>query len=83
MRHFDNNIIKNLLPYDGEVNYYGKILKQKEAQKYFDCMLNTIQWKHDEAIILGKLIITKKRLPGMAMMVSRKDRKGAKPQRRQ
>lgn len=62
MKLFDDNIIKNLLPYDGEVNYYGKILKQKEAQEYFDSMLNTIQWKHDEAIIFGKLIITKRKV---------------------
>ena len=62
MKLFDDNIIKNLLPYDGEVNYYGKFLKQKEVQEYFDCMLNTIQWKHDEAIILGKLIITKRKV---------------------
>ena len=51
----------NLLPHDGTVNYYGYILKQKDADFYFDTLLNTIQWKNDEAIILGKHIITKRK----------------------
>ena len=51
----------NLLPKDGVVNYYGKILGQKEAGLYFDKLMNTIEWKNDEAIIYGKHIITKRK----------------------
>ncbi len=58
---FSDGTISNLLPYDGEVVYYGKILKQKEAQDYLDCLLKTIEWKNDEAMIFGKLIITKRK----------------------
>lgn len=53
---------KNLLPKDGIVNYYGKLLTNQEANRYFDCLINTIEWKNDQAIIYGKLIITKRKV---------------------
>ncbi len=56
----DENI--NYLPYDGTVNYYGKLFSKKEADHFFVCMLNSIEWKHDEAIIFGKHIITKRKV---------------------
>jgi alkylated DNA repair dioxygenase AlkB len=61
---FNNEIdsSKNLLPKDGEVNYYGKLLTNKEASDYFDSLMNTIEWKNDQAIIYGKLIITKRKV---------------------
>ena len=52
----------NLLPFDGEVNYYGKILNPSEADHYLDILLNTIQWKNDEAVIFGRHIITKRKV---------------------
>ncbi len=52
---------QNLLPKDGTVNYYGKIFTKTEADHYLDCLLNNIEWKNDEAFILGKLIITKRK----------------------
>ena len=58
---FNTETTTNLLPYDGVVNYYGKVLKQQEAQYYLDRLLNTIEWKNDEAIIFGKHIITKRK----------------------
>ena len=58
---FSDGLITNLLPYDGVVNYYGKVLNQKEANSYFDRLLNTIEWKNDEAVIFGKHIITKRK----------------------
>ena len=53
---------KNLLPKDGTVNYYGKVLNQKEADHYFERLLNTISWKHDEAKIFGNHFITKRKV---------------------
>ncbi|MCE7054139.1 hypothetical protein LZF95_05595 [Algoriphagus sp. AGSA1] len=50
---------KNLLPKYGPVNYFGKLLSAKEADHYVDCLLNTIAWRNDEAIVVGKKIITK------------------------
>ncbi|MDO9186874.1 MAG: alpha-ketoglutarate-dependent dioxygenase AlkB [Bacteroidia bacterium] len=58
---FNSETIINLLPGDGVVNYYGKILNQERSQYYLDKLLNTIEWKNDEAIIFGKHIITKRK----------------------
>tara|TARA_B110000211_G_scaffold194279_1_gene222382 strand:+ start:377 stop:556 length:180 start_codon:yes stop_codon:yes gene_type:complete len=56
---FNPNPTSSILPFDGEVNYYGKILSQEKAQYYFNQLLNTIDWTNDKAILFGKLIITK------------------------
>jgi len=50
---------KNWLPYDGTVNYYGKLLGHQEANKYLETLLQSIEWRNDEAVIFGKKIITK------------------------
>ena len=52
----------NLLHKDGTAHYYGKILPYREANRYFDLLLQNIQWKNDEANILGKHIITKRKV---------------------
>jgi alkylated DNA repair dioxygenase AlkB len=52
----------NLLPYGGTVNYYGKLLPLQQANDYYDCLMNTIEWKNDEAVIFGKHIITKRKV---------------------
>lgn len=59
---FNNNNETNLLPYDGEVIYYGHILSESEAWHYYDILLNEIAWQNDEAIIFGKRIITKRKV---------------------
>src|SRR5690554_1657333 len=53
---------KNWLPQNGTVNYYGKLLNQKEADYYLNRLLETIEWRNDEAIIFGKKIITKRKV---------------------
>ncbi len=52
----------NLLPKDGTVNYYGKIMTHQQAVDYYNCLLSTIEWKNDEAIIFGKHILTKRKV---------------------
>lgn len=52
----------NLLPYEGTVHYYGALMTQSEAHDYLNKLLETIAWKNDEAIIFGKLIITKRKV---------------------
>lgn len=58
----DIDINKNLLPYEGTVNYFGKLFSQQQANHYFEVLLNTLQWKNDEAFIMGKHIITKRKV---------------------
>ena len=53
---------QNLLPQDGTVNYYGKILKTEEANEMFEILLKSIDWRNDEATIFGKKIITKRKV---------------------
>jgi alkylated DNA repair dioxygenase AlkB len=52
----------NLLPYDGVVNYYGKVFNSSETTHYFEQLMESIAWKNDEAIIFGKKIITKRKV---------------------
>lgn len=51
----------NLLPEGGTVNYYGKILPPHDADHYLNRLLNNIEWKNDEAIVYGKLIVTRRK----------------------
>ncbi|GAA0877919.1 alpha-ketoglutarate-dependent dioxygenase AlkB [Algoriphagus jejuensis] len=53
---------RNLLPYDGEVNYYGKLVTLERADRYLKCLLESIEWRNDEAVIFGKKIITKRKV---------------------
>lgn len=52
----------NRLPYEGTVNYYGKLLPKTHADLYLNNLLETIEWQNDEAIIFGKKIITKRKV---------------------
>lgn len=52
----------NLLPYDGNVNYYGTVFTKSEADYYYKTLLESINWKNDEAILFGKHIITKRKV---------------------
>lgn len=52
----------NLLPFDGTVNYHGKLMPQQQANYYYDCLMDDIEWKNDEAVIFGKHIITKRKV---------------------
>ena len=51
----------NLLPKDGTVLYLGTIMSKQKANHYFEDLLQSIEWKNDEAIIFGKHIITKRK----------------------
>lgn len=52
----------NILPRDGCVYYYGQLISVQDAQYYFDTLMSTIEWRHDEAIIYGKHIVTKRKV---------------------
>lgn len=52
----------NLLPKEGTVNYYGKVFSKAEADFYYHHLLEHVFWENDQAVIFGKLIITKRKV---------------------
>lgn len=52
----------NILPFDGIASYYGKVLSTADASAYFQVLFDEIEWKNDEAMIMGKHIITKRKV---------------------
>lgn len=52
----------NLLPKDGIVYYYGKLLTPEQADFYFCRLFEAIEWKNDEAHVFGKRIVTKRKV---------------------
>jgi len=52
----------NLLPYDGTVQYFGKLMSVQTANYYLDTLLHSVEWKNDEAVIFGKHILTKRKV---------------------
>ncbi len=52
----------NLLPRDGTVNYHGAIMPMDDADRYYEALLREIAWQHDEAVMFGKRIVTKRKV---------------------
>ncbi len=61
MNLFDQDERRNLLPYDGEVIYYGRILTPAVANAYLDELTRSVNWKNDEMVIYGKHFITQRK----------------------
>lgn len=59
---FNTATEQNILPYDGEVIYYGHVVSEDKAKQYHNVLLQEIPWQHDEALIYGKRIITKRKV---------------------
>ncbi|HRH56335.1 MAG TPA: alpha-ketoglutarate-dependent dioxygenase AlkB [Chitinophagales bacterium] len=59
---FSPEPFSNLLPSDGTVIYYGKVLNHDVSINYFDALMHKIEWKNDEAVIFGKHMITKRKV---------------------
>lgn len=57
-----NTAETNLLPYDGEVNYFGSIMNAAKAQFYYEQLFQNINWENDKAVLFGKLIFTKRKV---------------------
>lgn len=62
MNLFETNGNTNLLPMNGTVLYYGKVVNEEKAKDYYETLLHAIEWKNDEAIIYGKHYITKRKV---------------------
>ncbi|WP_191601762.1 alpha-ketoglutarate-dependent dioxygenase AlkB family protein [Marinomonas algicola] len=53
---------ENLLDGENIVKYYGAFLSIEEANTHFERLLHTVNWQHDQAIIMGKHITTKRKI---------------------
>ncbi|GEN72284.1 alpha-ketoglutarate-dependent dioxygenase AlkB family protein [Chryseobacterium lathyri] len=52
----------NILPRDGTVHYYGKVFSKEKSDFFYEYLLSQIPWENDEAMIFGKLILTKRKV---------------------
>jgi alkylated DNA repair dioxygenase AlkB len=50
----------NLLPLDGQLFYTPNCFSKTQSDFYFTKLLNEIPWQHDEVMMFGKKIITKR-----------------------
>jgi alkylated DNA repair dioxygenase AlkB len=56
------NLDLNILPYNGEAYYFGKIYNELESQNTINQFIESIPWKNDEVYIFGKHIITSRKM---------------------
>ncbi len=59
MSLFDTVIQTNLLPGEGTVIYFGKVMPRVTADYYLNTLFQNIEWKNEEAFIAGKHITAK------------------------
>lgn len=52
----------NLLPRDGTVIYHGRVLDDCDAWDYFEALMVTIPWRHDELVMFGKPVVTARKV---------------------
>jgi alkylated DNA repair dioxygenase AlkB len=62
MNLYSNDSTTNLLPFDGIVNYYGRVFSPNDSDSFFDVLRKTIEWRNDEANMFGRHIITKRKV---------------------
>ena len=59
---FGNDPDLNILPFDGEVNYFGQIMSAQECDECLKNLLQNIDWKNDELIVNGRTVVTKRKV---------------------
>jgi len=52
----------NILPYDGEAYYHGMIIPGDQADIFTEKLLESTEWRNDESMMFGKLIVTKRKV---------------------
>jgi alkylated DNA repair dioxygenase AlkB len=53
---------QNLLPFDGELYYYGPIMSAAAANQWLSTLSEKIDWKNDELFMFGKKIVTSRKV---------------------
>ena len=59
---FDFDSTLNLLPYDGEVNYFPQVVTGEECDFYYKALADNSDWKNDVLLINGKQLVTRRKV---------------------
>ena len=62
LKSIREEVSKNLIPYDGEVYYFENFLEEQLSKQFFQNLHKNIYWEHDEFLMYGKKIITKRKV---------------------
>jgi len=54
--------MENILPFDGQADYYGTVMAAADARLYMDHLMVNIEWRNDEAVIFGRHIVTRRKV---------------------
>lgn len=54
--------IDNLLPRDGDVQYFGALIPPGIADRYFTALREEIRWEHDRTVMFGRPIVTARKV---------------------
>lgn len=57
---------ENLLPHDGVLHYHHSVFTPEESDLHLTRLITEISWEHDETVIFGKRIITKRKVAWFA-----------------
>ncbi len=55
-----HNPMQNLLPFDGIVRYFGRVIDPTNAAAYLEMLKTNLDWQQEETIIFGKRHISKR-----------------------
>lgn len=53
---------RNLLPKDGQVTYRGGLFSPSEANRLAARLMQEVEWRHDQAVVFGKTITTRRQV---------------------
>ena len=53
---------ENILPFDGQVRYYGKLFSLQEELVVFQSLLQQVEWQPDQVHIFGKTHLTDRKM---------------------
>jgi alkylated DNA repair dioxygenase AlkB len=62
MTLFPTDTSENILPFDGELYYFGPILTARESNEWLKVLTEKIDWKKDEVMMFGKKIVTSRKV---------------------
>lgn len=54
--------IIEILPFDGSAEYYGLVWNKNKSDILYEQLMQNIEWRHDEVVLFGKRIVTKRKV---------------------